>query len=169
MKIIILSQDNFNTIMEKSGMSDKTVDSKTNAMFISINDCPINGEQQMIPYFKSNHTNVLTLYFDDVTEDIIDPKYGDIKTGVFAKAMTEEQGQQIVDFVSKINPDIIEYVFVHCAAGISRSGAVGTFIKDYFPNHVNKDEFKNTNKYIHPNPHILRILHNLTIYKDYQK
>lgn len=50
---------------------------------------------------------------------------------------------------------------IHCSAGISRSGAVATFIKDKFNDEININFFNNENKYIQPNLYILKRLKEL--------
>ena len=84
------------------------------------------------------------------------------------RAMTEQQGKQIIEFIKKIDPEKTEYLIMHCFAGISRSGAVGTFCAEYFKDYIDIQEFKITNFRIDPNPHVLRILRNLHFYSNYQ-
>lgn len=166
MKIIIVSQEQFNRYMISYNINDNNVEARTNTYFISIND-----SNEMESWFKSNHKNVLRLYFDDITEDVTHKQTVMIK-GIPVTlderyiAMSEEQGKEIVKFTETIDINEVSAVIVHCAAGISRSGAVGTFLQEYF--NLDKNEFNKMTPYIHPNPHILRILHNLTIYKHYQ-
>ena len=45
---------------------------------------------------------------------------------------------------------------VHCNAGISRSGAIGTFANDYCG--MNYSEFLKNNPYIMANSYVLRLL-----------
>jgi predicted protein tyrosine phosphatase len=45
---------------------------------------------------------------------------------------------------------------LHCDAGVSRSGAVGTFIQRYLE--IEEEGFKKLNPYIHPNHFVLNIL-----------
>jgi predicted protein tyrosine phosphatase len=47
---------------------------------------------------------------------------------------------------------------VHCSAGISRSGAVATFLYDKFFMEIDKEVFRRENKYITPNLFILKRL-----------
>jgi predicted protein tyrosine phosphatase len=64
--------------------------------------------------------------------------------------------KKIVDFVNKHNDKRV--FLVHCSAGISRSGAVATFIKDKFINEVDMNKFLIENKFICPNLYILKRL-----------
>ena len=73
-------------------------------------------------HFMENHKNVLNLEFDDVEKDI---EVG----GYSFKAITDEQAEAIVKFI--IDNKGKDF-YIHCLAGISRSGAVGTFIFDFF-------------------------------------
>lgn len=91
-------------------------------------------------------TNYKTIWCWDIEEDI----------GNY-KAITQEQIQELYDFIYQ-NKDK-KTCYVHCSAGISRSGAVGTFINDLFGEPY--FEFKKRNPYIHPNGRILRLLHRL--------
>ena len=49
----------------------------------------------------------------------------------------------------------------HCSAGISRSGAVATFLYDKFLSEIDKEQFRRENKYIRPNLYILTRLKSL--------
>ena len=70
---------------------------------------------------------------------------------------SEYQAKQVVGFVKKIHGQKEETVLVaHCAAGISRSGAVGTFAVDYAG--LKYIDFKEENRQVFPNPHVLRLL-----------
>jgi hypothetical protein len=69
----------------------------------------------------------------------------------------ETHSQKIVDFVEKAHADLEPCGFVaHCSAGISRSGAVGTFACDYA--RLDYDVFMRQNPYIRANQHILNML-----------
>jgi predicted protein tyrosine phosphatase len=68
------------------------------------------------PLFKEESENLLSLDFHDVT-----PGWGYGGYRLFNK----EQARLVVDFLCRLEPD--DNLIVHCRAGISRSGAVGTF------------------------------------------
>jgi predicted protein tyrosine phosphatase len=151
-------------------MTDENIESYKKIVLISI--IGTGGKERN--YFSTSHSNVLNLKFDDVETNQYEPvlvnrngklvvQQGRLKYS----AMTKEQGQKIVDFVKTIDPEQVKVIIVHCAAGVSRSGAVGTFLSEYFADYVDNMEFHNTNPHIQPNPTVLRILHNLTIYKNY--
>ena len=171
MKIYVLSKLQFDSYFEKFNVNDSNIEDKQNLYCISISGIS-DGE---IPYFKTNHTNVLNLQFDDVEHDMYYSKVVTEKNGkttvknsnkLMAVAFTENQGKEIIDFISKIVPTDKTVLFIHCTAGISRSGAVGVFCNEYF--NLDTIDFKTRNQYIQPNGRVLNVLHNLTIYSHYQ-
>ena len=70
------------------------------------------------------------------------------------KAMSIEQGTEIVDFIMKHLDK--KQVFIHCAAGISRSGAIGAFINQITGGFY--EEFTRHNPQVHENMYILGLL-----------
>lgn len=112
MKVHILSRQQFkDKILPK-------LDELSNACFISIlepDDCTPLSEKQ---------DNFLTTVFYDLEEDM------DNGAGYIYKSITEQQAKEIFEFI-KSNSDKKDF-YVHCTAGISRSGAVGSFIHEYF-------------------------------------
>lgn len=99
-----------------------------------------------------DYENALTIIFDDIEKEMT---YDGEKLTLF----NEGHAEQILDFIEKHkNSDIF---YVHCYAGISRSGAIGRFMceklneknpedRQWFADHV---EFR-----IMPNTHILKVL-----------
>lgn len=145
MIVTITSKQAFDKHLQLKGVSDDNIHERTDLFIISINDTRGTPE---IPYFKKQHENVLTIFFDDVEKDIEDEKYGKIE------AFSYGQAQQIIYFI-KANKHRAKCL-LHCAAGVSRSGAVGAFINDYFlGDHV---EFKKRNPHIYPNGYVLSLL-----------
>lgn len=156
-----LSYQQFKASLDYAGITDDNVESKDKTALIEIM-----GEQNILSapfYFKKDHPNVIRLMFDDVdesykvfkldgTDDIIDER--EFRMLV---PMNEEQGKLIVEFV-KANQNVGNFI-VHCAAGVSRSGAVAKFITEYFGGE-DKDFYK-LNPYTKPNQRILTILRNL--------
>jgi len=149
-KIFILSKPQFNQIMDSHGIDDSNVEEKAkDVALISINDTM--GDWS-VSWFDEDHQNVLRLWFDDVETDLQVSPTNPQK----CRAFNEEQAQRIFDFI-KANSE--RSFMVHCSAGISRSGAVGTFILDYLEG--DKEHFKKMNSFIHPNGHISRLLNKL--------
>lgn len=116
--------------------------------FISILDVD-NTEQK----FDLSLDNVLQVHMWDIEKDILT---SDGKT--YLKPSDEEL-QRIVDFVNK-NKDKKSFI-VHCSAGISRSGAVVTYISEKFRDEVDIQQFRKDNKLIQPNLYILNRLREL--------
>ena len=69
-----------------------------------------------------------------------------------------EQAETIIGFITLCDQDDEEdcVLVVHCDAGISRSGAVGSFICDYLG--LNHKEFLKVNPQVLPNQYVLRLL-----------
>ena len=146
MLVTVVPKLNFDRHLKEKGVTDDNIHERSDLFIISINDTRGTPE---VPYFKYQHQNVLTIFFDDVEQDIEDKgEYGKIE------AFSYGQARQILHFV-QANAHR-KKCLVHCAAGISRSGAVGTFINDYFGADYN--EFKKRNPYIYPNGHVLAML-----------
>jgi len=72
-----------------------------------------------------------------------------------------EQAETIIGFITLCDQDDEEdcVLVVHCDAGISRSGAVGTFAVDFL--HLNYQDFTKNNPYLRPNYYVLRVLRNM--------
>lgn len=117
------------------------------ACFISILDCD-NNEQK----YDHSIKNFLQVKMWDIEKTI---KSND---KVYKKPSIVEL-RKIVKFVNKHKDKDIW--IVHCSAGISRSGAVATFIKDKFINDIDKQNFYRENKFINPNLYILNKLKDL--------
>jgi predicted protein tyrosine phosphatase len=149
-RVVVWSKPQFNSVMQKLGLDDSNIEGVLQSAFISINDTQ---GSYSTSWFNSDHSNVLILWFDDVETDLQVSPTNNQK----CRAFTEEQGKKIIEFIEK-NKDRKQIV-VHCSAGISRSGAVGLFINDYF--HLNHEEFRKINPWTSPNAHVSRILNNL--------
>ena len=116
--------------------------------FISIRHSAETDPRCAIP---TEGENILKLRFDDAVED---PD----RTLVLFDA---EIAGEIVRFIRRIDPNRL--LFVNCGAGISRSGAVGEVLNDYFNkylgfNALDNEYFRRTNRQIQGNPLVRRIL-----------
>ena len=149
MKVIALSKRAFDKTMTLYGITDENVKDMKSKYFISINETVGTDET---PWFKSNHPNVLVQRFDDVLMQMkamtLDGKDN------YVNPISEDQAKQMADFIKKIPTDAT--VLVHCAAGVSRSGAVVTAIAEHF--NLPKDEFEMLNPHISPNNRVLAYL-----------
>ena len=101
--------------------------------------------------FPIDGENILKLRFDDAVDD---PDH----TLVLFDA---EIAEKIVTFIRRI--DTSRLLFVNCGAGISRSGAVGEVLNDYFNkyldlNALDDEYFRRLNRQIQGNPLVCRVL-----------
>lgn len=150
MKVYILSKHQFDTLMFQKGIFDNTVDGFAKTFFISINDA--NGTTET-PHFSEDHPNVLRQFFDDVDEALEVPILGTTEVKR-CTPMSENQARELFAFIQQ-NADR-ETCIVHCGAGVSRSGGVGSFVNEYFKGDY--FQFKRDNPNIQPNIRILCLL-----------
>lgn len=142
MKIDVFSRDHIKRLIK----NNKVDFNKVNV--ISINSLCIRPRtwdselDEMQFLMGRDNPNVLFLEFDDVT--IEEAERINSNSGKFrVEPMTVEQANQIIDFILKtFNQD--KDLFVHCTAGISRSGAVGLFANQFINRYIkpNEEEFK---------------------------
>ncbi len=74
--------------------------------------------------------------------------------------MSEADAEAIAAFVESPDP---RPIVVHCTAGISRSGAIGTCLNEYFNKKLSLNEtehqaFLIAHPYINPNLHVMKLL-----------
>lgn len=144
MKVFATSKRQFDSLMISKGIDSDNVHLKEQSFFISINDTC--GTEE-VPYFKPSK-NVLVLFFDDVDHDFQSGEH-------FIKAFTSEQAVEVLEFIQKHKEK--ESCIIHCTAGVSRSGAVATFVNDNFGG-SDKIDFDKNNPYILPNALVLQLL-----------
>ena len=149
MRVSVLSKRQFDSLMIYWGINDDNVSSRDEEFFISITDTDKFSKSRE-PYFKNDHINVLNLAFDDCLIDG-EPSPSQPKG---TTSFTEKQSKILLAYILKHLDK--KHCIIHCMAGISRSGAVGTFIDSI----VNEDDFKfkKENTQIYPNPKVLRLL-----------
>lgn len=119
--------------------------------FITIRNSFQTGFQYAVPVAGKN---VLQLCFDDATDN---------PDGTLV-LFNEDMARRIADFVRGFDTE--QELFINCAAGISRSGAVGEVLNDYFNRYLENNEtdneyFKVHNRQICGNPLVRRILRNV--------
>lgn len=90
----------------------------------------INFEEPPFSKKYCGYENVLILYFHDC-EIQLDQ----------VKLITDEDVDKIFNFVQEM--DKSKGLFVHCTAGISRSGAVGYVLNEYFNRFLQQDKNEN--------------------------
>ena len=142
MKVYVYSQPTFDEYCQNNNLNDSNVENLNDEAFISIigtkqvNEDYLN-EYDIKHYFNENHANVLNLEFDDVSEDRE-------WNGIHIKAMTEEQAKECVEFIER---NLGKNFKIHCRAGVSRSQALGYFIRTCYEEYENAEENPD-------NPHI---------------
>lgn len=114
----------------------------------------INIRSSFDDYKLPNSVSLLRLVFDDVTEKEQDESY--VK-------FSEKHAQEIFNFITIM--DKSKCLFVNCDAGISRSGAVGFCLNEYFNKYLENNQedyefFMQENYQISPNPLVKRLLTN---------
>lgn len=121
---------------------------------ISINDpghtiiCN-NSDPNAYDPFIPDHPNVLSLVFHDADER-------DMLKNLDYCYFNELHAADIVNFLAKCLPT--DDLIIHCFAGISRSGSVGTFAREFLD--LDHNRFSRINPQIVPNTYVLRILRN---------
>lgn len=154
MQIVVLSRLMFERYMKEKNITPENVEQLKDVFMISIqNDAEDNLDETYKPTFTENKENVHVVKFSDVTKDIPVKLIGSNET-VIAKAITEQQAKEMYEFIKKHKQKKV--CVVHCTAGISRSGAVGTFIAELMG--VSYKDFIAANRGIQPNERVLRFL-----------
>lgn len=103
------------------------------------------SEGKAVAQLNDCHSNVLRLYFHDITEPITDDPFHDYVI------FSDEQADSILDWLANLeNPEL---VIVHCSAGVSRSPAVVLFMMDYLDYELDIDIFCKDNFSL-MNPHV---------------
>lgn len=98
--------------------------------------------------------SLISMNFWDVTPE---DKHTLLKKDLDVIIFEDSHALKIIKFIDRVQKDSKDStLIVHCHAGISRSGAVGTFACDYCG--LNYNEFIKENYYVQPNSHILRTL-----------
>jgi len=120
-----------------------------NACVVSI----VDPEEE--PIFEQDTDRIITLRFHDLDPQWpVDPERDPRPSYVF---MSEEDAKLIVDYVLRFHQHPESWVcLVNCTAGVSRSGAVGTFVQRVA--RIPREQFITTNPVLHPNKYVLALL-----------
>jgi len=125
--IHVMGVSEFVRVMKTNKFTDYNIEDYKDLAIISI----ICDDSSFMPfkhgvgdehYFKQNHANVLNMKFYDI--DKVEEFNG--KT---YHPFNPEQAKRLIDFI-EVNQK--KNYIIHCHAGISRSGAVGQFITDFY-------------------------------------
>ena len=126
---------------------------------ISINDTledPLINDKRFHNLPTVGCLKAYSVVFSDITAK--EYERFDARTQSEVTLFTRKHAGEIIDFLKKL--DEAEVLVVHCAAGISRSGAVGAFASRFLG--INHREFYSKNFRIHPNYHILSLLNEVS-------
>jgi len=156
MKILALSKVVFDRLMIEKKVTPENVEQQDRILFISINEQENNLPAEYHPYFPEDKDNVKVMYFSDVEKDLEVTKLDRSGEKIKVYAMTREQAADLYSFI-KDNIKGKDAVLIHCTAGVSRSGAVASFINDYVSG--SWEMFKRDNDSIQPNAHVYRLLY----------
>lgn len=101
---------------------------------------------------------VIDVRFDDITDT--SPAVGQsTHSGRKFILFDEVHARNIINFTNAVK-DKFEIVVIHCAAGVSRSGAVGLWMCRYLG--MNESDFHYTNRGIMPNMYVLNVLNEVS-------
>jgi predicted protein tyrosine phosphatase len=150
MKIYVCSKQE----MKEQYKSNKDWYNDETKFFISIAGFA-DGCEYPCPFLTVDSQHVCHLLFDDVTDYFKDCP----NVNLFC----EEHADKIFNFVKQIPDNNKNTIYVNCAAGISRSGAVGYVINLYFNKFLNDNVedykfFEKINTQIQPNPYVKSLL-----------
>ena len=150
MKIRVLPRAFFEKI---KGTPDE-IELLDNSKIISINSSWGCASEPPFSPALCGHYHLLVLNFDDIANEPETPE--DLGHAVM---FFPELAERIMRFVDDGRMPLL----VHCAAGISRSGAVGEVLNWYFNryltnNRTDYDDFIQNNRQILPNPIVRKIM-----------
>jgi predicted protein tyrosine phosphatase len=107
-------------------------------------------------------TTFISICFDDITKKEFEIK---VKNNDKLKLFSLDHAKSIISFIDSINKSQdIKTLVIHCAAGVSRSGAVGLFANRYL--NLDEKELSYNNPLIKPNEYILDLLTSMSGLKD---
>lgn len=149
MLVKVLSKQMFDSTLNRMGINDLNVEKHLDKAFISI----INDDGKDTSFFEKEHPNVIKFIFDDATDE--ENKLRIKKGLVELKLFSNEDALRLINFLE--NNKRVSILLVHCAAGQSRSGAIGTFANDLY-GEERYHEFMRSNPMVRPNYFILSLI-----------
>lgn len=109
----------------------------------------------VVPVLKSmDCTNSISLRFADILPYELDRYKGCFDDALDSDLFNTDHANTIINFIANLKNE--STLVIHCAAGISRSGAVGLFCCHYWD--LDIMNYYKTNPEIEPNTHIFNIL-----------
>jgi predicted protein tyrosine phosphatase len=97
----------------------------------------------------------LSLRFADLTKEQYE-KLNNVEKRTIRSLFTKEQAEEFIKFINAVNEKDIKILMIHCAAGISRSGALGLFACRYLD--LDEEKFRKDNPNIFPNSYVMQLL-----------
>jgi predicted protein tyrosine phosphatase len=114
-------------------------------------------------FFKENFfISVIDMGLNDIleeSENIINLHFADIPYPIKGHIHFDEtHAMKVKTLLNRIKntPGESGRLYINCHAGVSRSGALGTYAREYLD--MDYQEFKNMNPHIVPNRHVLKVL-----------
>jgi len=150
MRVKVLSHENFNQLMYANKINDDTVEDVKDSIFISI----VGTHADKDHWFTTDHPNVLNLEFDDRDFSDRDKNLDCSLPG--NKFFDDDMAGRIIKMLED-NKDTAKNAYIHCAYGVSRSGAVGEVINNYYSDDK-YEVFKRNNPQVIPNVYVKSVL-----------
>jgi len=154
MKIHVLSRELLESII--SSGKPKTWSGNWALISISgyLDSGPVINETTSEILASYDCTKILALCFLDITSNEF-PKYQKANPDCDDSFLfNKTHARQILKFVANFEDE--RRLVVQCAAGVSRSGAVGLFLNRYLK--LDERKFRKMNSHIEPNDHVLDVL-----------
>lgn len=162
-EIHTLSAADFKQTMQDNDLYDCNVEQWTDLAIISIGNSFDDELEDKIfangpssHWFRKQHKNVLNLDFDDIVSP---EKWEKISKCSQFVLFNENMAHQIANFV-ETNKKANIWI-VHCSAGVSRSGAVSKWLKEWLEHKYSIAANNVDGCYASPNPYVLMILNRL--------
>lgn len=162
-EVKIYNRFNMDVFVHTGGLNFPYTDRPWYLISIHTDDDPLLTDVNQNVFKEMGCRSAISLKFWDITDTDaarISQQHG-AQAEKFKKDMvlfSTEQAKTVIGFLSSCNQDDENdgILIVHCDAGVSRSGAVGTFAVDFF--NLSYEDFIKANPYLRPNYYVLRIL-----------
>lgn len=152
-----LSAADFKSTMRDNGLDDSNVEERTDLAVISVcnsfEDGPADGMFSNGPsshWFRLPHGNVLNLDFDDIAAP---DEWESLSKCDRYVLFDEGMAREVADFV-EANLSASVWI-VHCGAGVSRSGAISRWLKDWLERKHGIEADNVDGRFASPNPVVL--------------
>ena len=176
-EIHTLSVVYFKHTMKNNDLYDSNIEQRSDLAVISIgnsfedndpDDIFSNGPSSR--WFRHQHKNVLNLTFDDITSPEKSQMMSQFATWSVVGCNHDENGITGGDYVlfdKEMASRLVQFVeenwtantwIVHCSAGVSRSGAISRWLKDYLKFKYGIEANNVDGRYAVPNAYVLSVL-----------